>query len=113
MGFVGNGARVAADSALRATSVSVAESARAAGRREIHFPPFRLDLDAGYLRSGDQAVSLRPKTWDVLCYLAERPGVLVTKEELLDAVWTGISVTESTLTKSIGEICCSFSVTWC
>jgi DNA-binding winged helix-turn-helix (wHTH) protein len=74
------------------------------GRREIHFPPFRLDLDAGYLRSGDRAVSLRPKTWDVLCYLAERPGVLVTKEELLDAVWSGISVTESTLTKSIGEI---------
>jgi len=61
-------------------------------------------LDAGFLRSGDQAISLRPKTWAVLCYLAERPGLLVTKEELLNAVWGGTTVTEATLTKSIGEI---------
>src|SRR5438093_4591754 len=73
-------------------------------RGEICFPPYRLDLNAGYLRSGQQAISLRPKTWAVLCYLAERPGVLVTKEEILDAVWGGIAVTEATLTKSIGEI---------
>src|SRR5947208_17014592 len=61
-------------------------------------------MNAGYLRSGDRAISLRPKTWAVLCYLAERPGMLVSKEELLDAVWGGIAVTEATLTKSISEI---------
>lgn len=72
--------------------------------RAINFPPYSLDLDAGFLRAGDRAITLRPKTWAVLCYLAERPGVLVTKEELLDAVWGGIAVTEATLTKSIGEI---------
>src|SRR5947207_452487 len=55
-------------------------------RGEIRFAPYRLDLDAGLLRSGDRAISLRPKTWAVLRYLAERPGVLVTKEELLAAV---------------------------
>jgi DNA-binding winged helix-turn-helix (wHTH) protein/tetratricopeptide (TPR) repeat protein len=73
-------------------------------RSEIHFPPYRLDLVAGFLRSGDRAIALRPKTWAVLCYLAERPGVLVTKEEILNAVWGGVAVTEATLTKSIGEI---------
>ena len=73
-------------------------------RREIHFPPYRLDLDAGFLRAGERTVSLRPKTWAVLCYLAERPGLLVTKDELLDAVWGDVAVTEATLTKSIGEI---------
>ena len=73
-------------------------------RGEIRFAPYRLDLDAGLLRSGDRAISLRPKTWAVLRYLAERPGVLVTKEEILDAVWGRITVTEATLTKSIGEI---------
>jgi len=71
---------------------------------DICFPPYRLDLTAGYLRSGQQAIKLRPKTWAVLCYLAERPGVLVTKEELLDAVWGDTAVTEATLSKSIGEI---------
>jgi DNA-binding winged helix-turn-helix (wHTH) protein len=40
----------------------------------------------------------------VLLYLAERPGVLVTREELLDAVWPGVAVTPDTLTKSIGEL---------
>jgi DNA-binding winged helix-turn-helix (wHTH) protein/tetratricopeptide (TPR) repeat protein len=73
-------------------------------RTDIHFPPYRLDLAAGFLRSGDRAISLRPKTWAVLCYLAERPGVLVTKDELLSAVWGDTAVTEATLTKSIGEI---------
>lgn len=74
------------------------------GRGDISFPPYRLDLRAGFLRAGERAISLRPKTWAVLCYLAERPGVLVTKDELLGAVWGGVSVTEATLTKSIGEI---------
>src|SRR5881296_3539488 len=73
-------------------------------RGEIRFPPYWLDMNAGYLRSGDRAISLRPKTSAVLCYLAERPGMLVSKEELLDAVWGGIAVTEATLTKSISEI---------
>src|SRR5437867_11438424 len=73
-------------------------------RGEIRFPPYALDMNAGFLRSGDRAISLRPKTWAVLCYLAERPGILVSKAELLDAVWGGISVTEATLTKSISEI---------
>ncbi len=72
--------------------------------RQIDFPPYRLDLDAAVLRAGDRTVSLRPKTWNVLCYLAERPGRLVSKDELLDEVWTNVSVTEATLTKSIGEI---------
>src|SRR5205823_14369980 len=61
-------------------------------------------MNAWYLRPGDRAISLRPKTWAVLCYLAERPGILVSKAELLDAVWGGISDTEATLTKSISEI---------
>ena len=47
---------------------------------------------------------MRPKTWAVLLYLVERPGALVTKEELLDAVWRDVAVTPDTLTKSIGEL---------
>src|SRR5262245_41526257 len=53
----------------------------------IAFGPFRLDLRAGLLRRGTEPVPLRPKTWSVLRYLADRPGVLVSKRELLDAVW--------------------------
>jgi len=70
----------------------------------IVFGPFRLDLRAGRLLHGRDSIPLRPKTWSVLRYLAERPGVLVTKQELLDAVWADAVVTESVLSKSIGEL---------
>ena len=32
-------------------------------------------------------VELAPKAFGVLCHLAGRPGQLVTKDELLDAIW--------------------------
>ena len=47
---------------------------------------------------------MRPKTWSVLHYLAERPAYSITKDELLDAVWRDVAVTESVMSKSIGEL---------
>src|SRR5262245_57433263 len=70
----------------------------------IGFASFRLDVRAGQLPRAGAPIALRPKTWAVLVHLAERPGVLVTKEELLDAVWPDVAVTPDTLTKSIGEL---------
>jgi DNA-binding winged helix-turn-helix (wHTH) protein len=77
-------------------------STRAHGAFE--FSGFRLDRKAGQLRRGATAIRLRPKTWEVLCHLADRPGVLVTKRELLDAVWGDVAVTEDTLTQSILDL---------
>lgn len=70
----------------------------------IAFLSFCLDRRAGCLTSAGKTIPLRPKTWAVLLYLAERPGALVTREELLDAVWPEVAVTPDTLTKSIGEL---------
>ena len=85
--------------------VSSQVNAGAAGPREtIVFAPFCLDLRAGRLLRGSQPVPLRPKTFAVLRHLAEHPGALVTKDELLDVVWADTTVTESTLSKSIGEL---------
>src|SRR5262245_19507445 len=70
----------------------------------LHFGSLRMDLAAERLWRRDQPVHLRPKTWAVLRYLVERPGRLVTKDELLAAVWESTAVTEGTLTKSIGEL---------
>ena len=70
----------------------------------LAFSSFRLDLRSGRLLRKDRAIPLRPKTWAVLLYLAERPGALVTKDDLLDAVWPDVAVTPDTLTKSIGEL---------
>jgi DNA-binding winged helix-turn-helix (wHTH) protein/predicted ATPase len=81
------------------------EGSAAAERPEtIVFSSFRLDLRGGQLTRAGAPIALRPKTWAVLVHLAARPGILVTKEELLDAIWPDVAVTPDTLTKSIGEL---------
>jgi DNA-binding winged helix-turn-helix (wHTH) protein len=70
----------------------------------ILFGPFCLDLRAGRLLRGSQPLRLRPKTFAVLRHLVQRSGALVTKDELLDAVWADTAVTENTLAQSIGEL---------
>lgn len=70
----------------------------------IRFPPFRLDLTAGQLWHGETRVPLRPKTFATLCFLAERPGALVTKDDLLDAVWRDVVVNDDTPRFSVREL---------
>ncbi|HYC56189.1 MAG TPA: AAA family ATPase [Candidatus Binatia bacterium] len=64
----------------------------------------RVDTVGERLWRGHECISLRPKTWAVLVYLASRPDALVTKHELLDALWPDAMVSEGTLNKSIGEL---------
>lgn len=70
----------------------------------IYFAPFHLDLRQGRLWRGDAPVDIRAKTFGVLVYLARRPGDLVTKRELLDAVWNDAAVTEDMPRISIREL---------
>src|SRR5262245_52158794 len=70
----------------------------------IDFPPYHLDLSAGRLARGVDPVELPPKAFGVLRYLAERPGRLVSKEELLEGVWPSVYVTADVLKVTIAEI---------
>ena len=70
----------------------------------IEFGPFQLDVSGWQLRRDGKPVPLRPKTFAFLQYLAERPGELVTKRALLDAVWPGVAVTEDVLRLSAREL---------
>ena len=49
-------------------------------------------------------ISLRRKTFDVLLYLVDHPGQLVTKAALLDAVWVGVMVSDSMPTTCVAEL---------
>src|SRR5262245_9420006 len=73
-------------------------------RREFSFDQFTLDLGRCSLRRGGQDLRLRPKSFDVLRYLAEHPGRLVTKDELIHAIWPDIHVTDDSLVQCIGDI---------
>src|SRR5678816_2824823 len=70
----------------------------------IVFDPFSLDLTNKCLLKGSKVIKLRPKAFAVLDYLLEHPGQLVTKEELLNAVWPGTFVGEAVLKVAIRQI---------
>jgi DNA-binding winged helix-turn-helix (wHTH) protein len=63
------------------------------------------DFGAGalYDRSGTP-IPLRPQAFAVLRCLAERPGRLVSKDELMAAVWPVVAVTDDSLVQAIGDI---------
>lgn len=70
----------------------------------LAFPPFQLDLSNEQLWRHAQAIALRPKTFAVLRYLVEHPGVLITKDAVLDAVWSGTVVSDAALKTCIREL---------
>lgn len=70
----------------------------------IVFPPFRLDPVNEQLWRENQLVPLRPKTFAVLRCLVEQAGRLVTKEELLKAVWPGTRVSDGIIKGYIRDL---------
>ena len=73
-------------------------------RKEIVFPPFHLDLANEQLWREGQLIALRPKTFTILRYLVEHPNRLVTKDELLRAVWGDTQVSDEGLRDYLREI---------
>ncbi len=79
-------------------------------RRVLGFGPFRLDVAGLALERDGRPVRLTPRVFDLLVYLVENAGRIVTKEELLENVWHGTFVEEgninrnvSTLRRALGE----------
>jgi DNA-binding winged helix-turn-helix (wHTH) protein len=73
-------------------------------RKVVAFDRFVLDFARGCLRAGEEEIDLPPKAFQVLSYLALHAGRLVPKQELLDAVWAGVVVTDESLVQSIRQI---------
>lgn len=74
------------------------------GHNGYQFGVFTLDLDRGALLERGAVVSLRPKSFEVLCQLVSHQGTLVTREELLSAVWPDVVVTDDSLTQCLIDI---------
>ena len=68
------------------------------------FPPFRLDPLGHCLWRGEERVSIKPKALAVLSYLVERPNRLVTKQELLHALWPDVHVDPAVVKTQVNEI---------
>lgn len=73
-----------------------------ASRRILRFAGFRADLaDLSLWRDGEE-VKLPPRALGVLFHLLQRPGRVVPKAALLDAVWKDAHVGESSLVEAVG-----------
>src|SRR5262245_38912902 len=72
--------------------------------QQVAFDAYVMDIGRHRLWRGEQEIPLRPKAWDVLCYLLERPGLLITKDVLHRAIWPDTAVSDDTLTKVIAEL---------
>jgi predicted ATPase len=68
------------------------------------FSPFRLDPANAQLWRGEEEITLRRKTFEVLRYLVDHPGQLVTKAALLDAVWAEFAVSDTMPAICVGEL---------
>ena len=66
------------------------------------FDRFRLDPDHACLWRGAEVIALPPKAFDLLHYFVRHPDRVLTKDELLDAVWPQTAVTEAVVRVTIG-----------
>ena len=69
-----------------------------------YFDEFTLDLTRGCLLQAETAIRLRPKSYEVLKYLVENNGRLITKDELIHAVWLETAVTDDSLVLCLKDI---------
>jgi len=70
----------------------------------LDFGRFRLDAERRELLLDGEIVPLRSKLFDTLACLIERRDRVVEKEDLLDAVWPGVHVEESTLFQTVSSL---------
>lgn len=76
----------------------------AANEREIRFDEFRLDLRRRSLYKGEEKLAISAKLFDLLEALVSNEGRLMSHDELLDTVWQGTFVEQSSLKKGISTL---------
>ena len=67
----------------------------------FRFEDFVLDVDRRELRRANTLIAIQPQVFDVIEYLVRERERVITKDDLLDEVWNGRVVSESTLTSRI------------
>jgi len=68
----------------------------------IHrFAHFEIDEATREVRAGERVLTLQPRVFDLLVYLAKNPDRVVSKDELLDAVWPEVTVADGSLQRAV------------
>src|ERR1700757_3294256 len=72
--------------------------------RTLRFGPFELLSSKRELRRDGVTLSLGSRAFDILLYLAERSGQVIGKKELIDHVWSDVTVEEGSLRVHVAAI---------
>jgi TolB-like protein len=68
---------------------------------DFRFGEFEIDLGRHELRRGGQAVRIEPQVFDLLLFLIRNRDRVVSKDELIDAIWQGRVISEAALSTCI------------
>jgi TolB-like protein len=71
---------------------------------QFFFEDHELDVDRRELTRGSERIALEPQVFDLLVYLVQNRDRVVSKDELIERVWEGRIVSESTLTSRITAV---------
>jgi predicted ATPase/DNA-binding winged helix-turn-helix (wHTH) protein len=72
--------------------------------KNLKFGPFELSSRERVLRRDGAILSLGSRALELLIYLADRPGEVVAKQELIDRVWSDVTVQEGSLRVHVAAI---------
>jgi TolB-like protein/cytochrome c-type biogenesis protein CcmH/NrfG len=79
-------------------------SGRGGSKVQFLFADVTLDIDRRELRRGSDPVAVEPQVFDLLTYLVENRDRVVSKDDLIAAVWSGRIISDSTLTSRINAV---------
>jgi DNA-binding winged helix-turn-helix (wHTH) protein len=75
-----------------------------AAHRKLGFGPFELSMGERVLRRDGRELPLGDRALDILAYLADRPGEVIAKQDLMDHVWSDVTVEEGSLRVHVAAI---------
>jgi DNA-binding winged helix-turn-helix (wHTH) protein len=70
---------------------------------QFRFDDYVLDLERRELRRSGEPIALEPQVFDLLVFLVRNRDRVVTKDDLLESVWRGRIVSESTLSTQLAR----------
>ena len=68
------------------------------------FADYALDIDRRELNRGSELISIGPQVFDLLVYLVKSRERVVSRDDLLSAIWGGRIVSESALSTRINAV---------
>jgi adenylate cyclase len=74
------------------------------GGEAFAFEGYTLDLTRGCVRNGNEEIELRPKSFELLRYLVTNAGRLISKDELVNAVWPDVIVSDDSLAQCVSDV---------